>query len=127
MSSKLARNSLDLLLKDKTSTKRKRVDEKPSAPPVLPSTKNGLKKIKNEIRYGQHQKWKQYRVEKQKKENPIDVMTRKEQALDENLKRNVKLLVSKLKASDVERKLRAQVMKQKDATDKAALSEEESD
>ncbi|KAG0167110.1 hypothetical protein DFQ28_006676 [Apophysomyces sp. BC1034] len=127
MSTKLAKNSLNLLLKEKSSSKRKLVDEKPSGPPALPSTKNGLKKIKYEIRYGRHQKLKERRAEKQKKENPIDAMTRDEQALDENLKRNVKLLVTKLKASDVERKLRAQIMKHKNAEDKMASSGEESD
>lgn len=87
MSSKLARQALDQLLqttssnnKNKNNITKHKVEK---AQPIkrLPDTKNGLKKIKYELRYGQHKRLKMERTEQKKKENPIgnaSVFERKE-------------------------------------------------
>ncbi|KAL0080719.1 hypothetical protein F4703DRAFT_1168463 [Phycomyces blakesleeanus] len=130
MSAQLARQSLNLLLKPTVKPtadnggKAKRVEKK--SPQWLPKTKIGLKKIKHEIRYGQHQKTKQKKEEEKKRENPIDALIQTEKTLDENLARNVKMLTSKLRATKVERELHKQVLKYR-STKQTKSSKEEAD
>lgn len=70
MSNRLAKKSLDLLLKSNHADKPKRnATEKKSL--KIPATKNGLKKIKYELRYGQQQRAKAKLVKQQKKSNPL--------------------------------------------------------
>ncbi|KAI7883983.1 hypothetical protein K492DRAFT_205033 [Lichtheimia hyalospora FSU 10163] len=111
MSNRLAKRSLDLLLKSNHADKPKRnTTEKKSL--KIPATKNGLKKIKYELRYGQQQRAKAKLAKQQKKSNPLESLYQEEVALDDNLERNLKILSSqKLKASDIEKEARAELLK----------------
>ncbi|KAI8093269.1 uncharacterized protein BX664DRAFT_329332 [Halteromyces radiatus] len=112
MSSRLAKQSLDLLIK--SNDKQKKV-EKPPIPTLkrLPKTKTGLKKIKYELRYGQHKRLKLERLEQKKKENPIDELALKEETDKKTLERTISLLSSRWKASNVERSIHEQTLAKK--------------
>ncbi|KAI7872364.1 hypothetical protein BDF14DRAFT_1752628 [Spinellus fusiger] len=110
MSAQLARKSLQLLLKptpapsaEKNTAKTRHTETR--VPRALPKTKTGLKKIKYELRYGQHQRTKQRQEQEKKRAHPIVALVKDEKALDDNLARNVRVLTSKLRASRVERQL----------------------
>lgn len=73
-SNKLARNSLDALLKASpshkiTKSKNAPVDKKQRL--KLPATKTGLKRIKQEIRYGHQQKIRSKATLAESRQNPI--------------------------------------------------------
>lgn len=75
MSSRLAKQSLSFILKSSKSgssdaAKRKGTAES-QKPLRLPDTKNGIKKIKREMRYGRQLKAKERREKELKKENPL--------------------------------------------------------
>jgi hypothetical protein len=71
MSSRLARQSLELL----TASPSKKTDTptttKKNQKIKLPKTNKGIKKIKHEIRYGRHQKTRLLQEQIEKRENPI--------------------------------------------------------
>ncbi|KAI9313615.1 hypothetical protein BX666DRAFT_1978293 [Dichotomocladium elegans] len=111
MSSRLAKQSLDLLLKSKNTEKRKWESEEPKRV-TLPTTKNGIKKIKYEIRYGRQQRAKARQVSKEKKANPLVALYKEEEAMDETLERNLKILrTQRLKASETEKQARVELVK----------------
>ena len=68
MSNRLAKQTLDLILKNNKTVKRK---EEPEKPLRFPDTKKGIKKIKYEIKYGQNQKAKAGLAKLEKKGNPL--------------------------------------------------------
>ncbi|ORZ10400.1 hypothetical protein BCR42DRAFT_422305 [Absidia repens] len=105
MSSKLARQALDQLLKSNDSNKK--IAKKPQADKVkrLPDTKSGIKKAKYEIRYGQQKRWKLEREEQKKKENPIDDLVLKEEEDRKKLERTISLLSSRWGATSTERSI----------------------
>jgi hypothetical protein len=73
-SNKLARNSLDALLKASPShkiTKSKNVSVDKKQRLKLPATKTGLKRIKQEIRYGHQQKIRSKQTLAESRQNPI--------------------------------------------------------
>ncbi|KAI8342702.1 hypothetical protein BC941DRAFT_413625 [Chlamydoabsidia padenii] len=110
MSSKLARQALDQLLKSKNNSnnnKHRKVEKQQTTAQIkrLPDTKNGLKKIKYELRYGQQQRLKRELMEQKKKENPIDDLLLKEEADKKKLERTISLLSSRWKASNTERNI----------------------
>lgn len=73
MSSRLARQSLDLL----TSAPTKKTNQSASQESKkqqkikLPKINKGIKKVKHEIRYGIHQKTRLLQAEIKKRDNPI--------------------------------------------------------
>ncbi|KAI7859619.1 hypothetical protein BDC45DRAFT_496445 [Circinella umbellata] len=119
MSSRLAKQTLDLILKNNNSSalkrkeeqKLKKVEEK--KPLRLPDTKKGIKKVKYEMRYGQQQKAKAALMKLEKKGgNPLDALYKEEEALQDNLERNLRILQAhRLKASDNERKMRKKLLR----------------
>ncbi|KAI8384508.1 uncharacterized protein BYT42DRAFT_562737 [Radiomyces spectabilis] len=134
MSSRLAKQSLNLLLKSPSNTPRDQHDssvtKRRHGINKLPDTNKGLKKIKYEIRYGRLKKEKLQRAEQQKKENPLDALARKEAAMDENLARNIRLLTTKMKATEVEKAIRKEMMrytKSTNLTKKSQTMEEDDD
>jgi hypothetical protein len=70
MSSRLARQSLDFLTKSTPKNKDSGSNKKDKKL-ILPKTNRGIKKVKHEIRYGQHQKTRKMQEERRKRENPI--------------------------------------------------------
>jgi hypothetical protein len=71
MSSRLARQSLELLTVS-PKTKINNSTEKQKSPKIkLPKINKGIKKVKHEIRYGRHQKTRLMQEEIRKRENPI--------------------------------------------------------
>jgi hypothetical protein len=74
MSSRLARQSLDLLsLSPSKKTNQSALGEssKKKEKIKLPKINKGIKKVKHEIRYGRHKKTKLLQEEIKKRENPI--------------------------------------------------------
>lgn len=72
MSTKLAKQSLDLLLKSKRSLNSSRSETGSDRKSLkLPDTKKGIKKIKYEMRYGHLQNKKAEEAKLKRKENPI--------------------------------------------------------
>lgn len=72
MSTKLAKQSLDLLLKQKRSSNASSSESKNDRRSLkLPDTKKGIKKVKYEMRYGHLQKKKAEEAKLKRKENPI--------------------------------------------------------
>ncbi|KAG2179645.1 hypothetical protein INT44_006493 [Umbelopsis vinacea] len=112
-SNKLARNSLDALLKASpshkiTKSKNAPVDKKQRL--KLPATKTGLKRIKQEIRYGHQQKIRSKESLAQSRQNPIGLVHKDEKKAQDNLAKNVRYMTRALKASDTERDLRKQAL-----------------
>ncbi|OBZ84567.1 hypothetical protein A0J61_07382 [Choanephora cucurbitarum] len=101
MSSRLAKQSLDLL----TSTNNKKVEKTDSKKIKLPKTNKGIKKVKYENRYGRHQKTRLRQEEVKKRENPIDRLHEQEQLEEERLKRNVRIMRMALRSSPLEKKI----------------------
>ena len=73
MSSRLARQSLDLLLAapSKSTNQSASSDSKKQKKLKLPKVNKGIKKVKLENRYGRHQKTRAIQEEIKKRENPI--------------------------------------------------------
>jgi hypothetical protein len=73
MSSRLARQSLDLLTSSpsKKTNQSAIVTDKKQKKIKLPKINKGIKKVKHEIRYGRHQKTRLLQQEVKKRENPI--------------------------------------------------------
>lgn len=74
MSSRLARQSLDLLTASpskKTNQSAFGESNKKKEKIKLPKINKGIKKVKHEIRYGRHKKTKLLQEEIKKRENPI--------------------------------------------------------
>ncbi|RUP02437.1 hypothetical protein BC936DRAFT_140634 [Jimgerdemannia flammicorona] len=83
MSSKLAKQSLDALLKatatpvsassasSTVNPKSKKIAKQKDGRLRLPKTKTGLKMIKHEIRYGRHQRLKNQREKTENNINPL--------------------------------------------------------
>ncbi|KAI8369098.1 hypothetical protein EDC96DRAFT_121112 [Choanephora cucurbitarum] len=111
MSSRLAKQSLDLL----TSTNNKKVEKTDSKKIKLPKTNKGIKKVKYENRYGRHQKTRLRQEEVKKRENPIDRLHEQEQLDEERLKRNVRIMRMALRSSPLEKKIHKTVMKERNA------------
>ncbi|ORX57048.1 hypothetical protein DM01DRAFT_1406472 [Hesseltinella vesiculosa] len=108
MSTRLAKQSLDLLIKPKS----KKVEKSPiNKKQKLPDTNKGLKKIKYELRYGHQQRLRKERAQKQQKENPIDALIQSKEEEQRQLKRNIKLLSSRWKSSALERSLQDEISK----------------
>ncbi|KAG2171538.1 hypothetical protein INT43_008264 [Umbelopsis isabellina] len=114
---KLAKNSLDTLLKARPSSKDTKSNNTADAPSslkrkqrmALPPTKTGLKKIKHEMRYGHQKNVRSKAKLAESRQNPVGRVHKDEQKAQEKLERNVRYMTSVLKASDTERKLRQQV------------------
>ncbi|ORZ02563.1 hypothetical protein BCR43DRAFT_430119 [Syncephalastrum racemosum] len=110
MSTKFTQQSLNLILNaTKKKNTEKTIDKRKQKTNVtrLPDTKQGLKKIRHEIRYGRHERAKQQKELQQKKEYVLDALKREEKAADDNLRRNIKLLnTSKLKSTANEKAAR---------------------
>ncbi|KAI8085876.1 uncharacterized protein B0P05DRAFT_534057 [Gilbertella persicaria] len=111
MSSRLARQSLDLL----TAPKSKKNDKLDSKKIKLPKTNKGIKKVKYENRYGRHQKTRLLQEEIRKRENPIDKLNQQEDILEEQLKRNVHIMRKALRSSELEKKIHKEVIKERNA------------
>ncbi|CAM0137608.1 hypothetical protein VKS41_003077 [Umbelopsis sp. WA50703] len=112
---KLAKNSLDTLLKARPSSKDAKSGitkdaSKRKQKLALPPTKTGLKKIKHEIRYGNQKKIRTKAKIAESRQNPVGRVHKDEQKAQEKLERNVRYMTSVLKASDAERKLRQQAL-----------------
>lgn len=72
MSSRLARQSLDLLTSTPTKKTNQSASELKKQPKIkLPKINKGIKKVKHEIRYGRHQKTRALQAEIKKRDNPI--------------------------------------------------------
>lgn len=71
MSSRLARQSLDLLTASPVKKADASTENKKQPKIKLPKTNKGIKKVKHEIRYGRHQKTRLKQEEIRKRENPI--------------------------------------------------------
>lgn len=69
MSSRLAKQSLELLTATPSKKKETNVDTKKKI--KLPKVNKGIKKVKYEIRYGVHKKTRLQQEEKRKRENPV--------------------------------------------------------
>ncbi|CAO3622591.1 unnamed protein product [Cunninghamella blakesleeana] len=113
MSSRLARQSLDLLIKsnnDKNKVEKSKGNKKNTIK-TLPKTKTGLKKLKYEIQYGRHQRLKAEREEQKKKENPIVEMANNEELAKQTLERNIKLLSTRFSHSPIEKEIHEKVLK----------------
>ncbi|KAI9302821.1 hypothetical protein BJ944DRAFT_242002 [Cunninghamella echinulata] len=112
MSSRLARQSLDLLIKtnDKNKVEKNTINKKNTIK-SLPKTKTGLKKIKYEIQYGRHQKLKLEREEQKKKENPIVELANNEEIAKETLQKNIKLLSTRFSSSSTEKEIHEKILK----------------
>ncbi|KAI9250952.1 hypothetical protein BDA99DRAFT_205527 [Phascolomyces articulosus] len=121
MSNRLAKQTLDLILKNSngSSIKRKQQQQPEEKKALekkrlrLPDTKKGIKKVKYEMRYGQQQKAKAALAELEKKGgNPLDALYEEEEALQDNLERNLRILQAhRLKASENERKMRKKLVR----------------
>ncbi|KAI8149608.1 hypothetical protein BJV82DRAFT_588610 [Fennellomyces sp. T-0311] len=108
MSNRLAKQTLDLILKNNKTVKRK---EEPEKTIRLPDTKKGIKKIKYEIKYGRNQKAKAALAQLEKKRNPLELLYEEQEAIQDNLERNIRILQAhRLKATDKERKMRKKVV-----------------
>ncbi|KAI7904322.1 uncharacterized protein BX663DRAFT_504674 [Cokeromyces recurvatus] len=114
MSSRLAKQSLDLLL---STTKKSdtQFNDKKAVKVKLPKTNKGVKKAKYEIRYGRHQKTKALKEKLEKRENPVDKLNEIELSIDEKLKRNVQIMQRALRSSPLEKKIYKKIIKEKNA------------
>ncbi|KAI8370292.1 hypothetical protein BD560DRAFT_397035, partial [Blakeslea trispora] len=113
MSSRLAKQSLDLLTLSSNSNKK--TEKTDSKKIKLPKTNKGIKKVKYENRYGRHQKTRLRQEELKKRENPIDKLHEQEQLDEERLKRNVHIMRMALRSSSLEKKIHKSVMKERNA------------
>ncbi|KAI7878391.1 uncharacterized protein EV154DRAFT_525108 [Mucor mucedo] len=131
MSSRLARQSLDLLTSAPTKkTNQSASQESKKQPKIkLPKINKGIKKVKHEIRYGQHQKTRALQAEIQKRDNPIEKLKTEEEALDERMKRNVQIMKRALRSSSLEKKIHKEVIQERFAkkTKKWSSKVEDSD
>ncbi|CAO3668989.1 unnamed protein product [Umbelopsis vinacea] len=112
-SNKLARNSLDALLKASPSRKAEKTNTSGSERKQrlsLPATKTGLKRIKHEMRYGHQKKLRVKASIAESRQNPIGLVHKDEKKAQDNLERNVRYMTSVLKASETERSLRKQAL-----------------
>lgn len=73
MSSRLARQSLDLLNSEpsKKTNQSASIESKKQKKIKLPKINKGITKVKHEIRYGRHQKTRLLQEEIKKRDNPI--------------------------------------------------------
>ncbi|KAI9485138.1 hypothetical protein BDB00DRAFT_851233 [Zychaea mexicana] len=123
MSNRLAKQTLDFILKGSSGSngvakrkqqiqrEREQKEEQEKKRLRLPDTKKGIKKIKHEMRYGRQQKAKAALEKLEKKGNPLDALYEEQQAIQDNLERNVRILQAhRLKASDSERKMRKKLL-----------------
>ena len=101
MSTKLAKQTLNLL----NDTKKTNNDKDTSKKLKLHKINKGIRKVKHEMRYGRHKKTNLLQKEKKRHENPLDQLYQEELSAEERLKRNVQLLQSALKASEVEKSI----------------------
>ncbi|KAI8643343.1 hypothetical protein BD408DRAFT_442721 [Parasitella parasitica] len=117
MSSRLARQSLELLTASSVSKKTdtNTPDTKKSQKIKLPKTNKGIKKIKHEIRYGRHQKTRLLQEKIEKRENPIDKMNEEAMLAEERLKRNVQIMKRALRSSTLEKKIHSEVIRERNA------------
>ncbi|KAG2197382.1 hypothetical protein INT46_006816 [Mucor plumbeus] len=115
MSSRLARQSLELL----TASPSKKTDTptttKKNQKIKLPKTNKGIKKIKHEIRYGRHQKTRLLQEQIEKRENPIDKMNAEALSVEERMKRNVQIMKRALRSSKLEKKIHNEVIKERNS------------
>ncbi|ORE05264.1 hypothetical protein BCV72DRAFT_256878 [Rhizopus microsporus var. microsporus] len=108
MSTRLAKQTLNLL----NDTKKTNNDKDTSKKLKLPKINKGIRKVKHEMRYGRHKKTNLLQKEKKRHENPLDQLHQEELSAEERLKRNVQLLQSALKASEVEKTIYRDVIKE---------------
>ncbi|KAI8059349.1 hypothetical protein BC940DRAFT_313784 [Gongronella butleri] len=105
MSTRFAKQSLDLLIKPKA----KKVEKQQPKKTKLPDTNKGLKKVKHELRYGYQQKLRKFREDQQQKENPIDALVQSKERDERRLKKSIKQLSSRWKSSHTERSLHDEI------------------
>lgn len=130
MSSRLARQSLDLLTSEPSKKTNQPLTTKKQKKISLPKINKGIKKVKHEIRYGRHQKTRLLQEEIKKRDNPIgkfffsdrffmytdiyiylDSLNAEENAIDERMKRNVQIMKRALRSSPLEKKIHREVKK----------------
>ncbi|GAB5593768.1 hypothetical protein Unana1_08668 [Umbelopsis nana] len=112
-SNKLAKSSLDALLKaspSRKADKKSTTSNERKQRLVLPATKTGLKRIKQEMRYGHQKKLRVKSSIAESRQNPIGLVHKDEKKAQDNLERNVRYMTSVLKASETERSLRKQAL-----------------
>ncbi|KAI9281808.1 hypothetical protein BY458DRAFT_531293 [Sporodiniella umbellata] len=109
MSSRLAKQSLELLLNNNKKTKEYESNTTKDKL-KLPKTNRGIRKVKHEIRYGRHKKTKLLQEEKKKKEHALDRLYAEKLSSEERLKRNVEVMQKALKSSILEKKIHREVM-----------------
>ncbi|RCI05975.1 hypothetical protein CU098_013028 [Rhizopus stolonifer] len=111
MSSRLARQSLDLLTSgSKSNTATESSTNKNKQKLKLPKTNRGIQKVKLEIRYGRHKKTRLLQEEKRKKEHALDKLYAEELSAEERMKRNVEVMQKALRSSDLEKKIHQEVI-----------------
>ncbi|KAI9346647.1 hypothetical protein BD770DRAFT_413712 [Pilaira anomala] len=113
MSSRLARQSLDLLTSEPSKKTNQPLTSKKQKKISLPKINKGIKKVKHEIRYGRHQKTRLLQEEIKKRDNPIDSLNAEENAIDERMKRNVQIMKRALRSSPLEKKIHREVIQER--------------
>ncbi|GAA5812167.1 hypothetical protein MFLAVUS_005617 [Mucor flavus] len=117
MSSRLARQSLDLLNNEpsKKTNQSASIENKKQKKIKLPKINKGIKKVKHEIRYGRHQKTRLLQEEIKKRDNPIESLNAEETAIEERMKRNVQIMKRALRSSALEKKIHREVIEERNA------------